>query len=92
MIGNRLAVATFLPYTLAESMWELAMRMYAEIIDGAGSVVARAEDDVSQNGDLTVLVQLALDQFQELHPDQSFLTEVGQAGFTVQFGKAEIIN
>ena len=73
-------------------MWKFAMRMYAEIIDGAGSVVARAEDDVSQNGDLTVLVQLALDRFQELHPDQSFLTKVGQAGFTVRFGKAEIIN
>ncbi len=65
--------------------------MYAEIIDGASNVVARAEDDVSQDGDLTVLVQMALDQFRELHPDQTFLTEVGQAGFTVRFGKAEIV-
>jgi len=73
-------------------MWELAMRMYAEIIDSAGTVVARAEDDVSQNGDLTALVQMALDQFGESHPDQSFMTDVGQAGFTVRFGKAEIAN
>ncbi len=65
--------------------------MYAEIIDGAGNVVVRAEDDVSQNGDLTVLVQMALDQFRELHPDQTFLTEVGQDGFTVRFGKAKIV-
>ena len=68
------------------------MRMYAEIIDGAGSVVARAEDDVSQKGDLTVLVQMALDQFGEIHPDRSFMTEVGRAGFTIRFGKAELIN
>ena len=68
------------------------MRMYAEIIDVAGAVVARAEDDVSQNGDFIVLVQLALDQFGEIHPDRSFFTEVGQAGFTVRFGKAEMIN
>ena len=68
------------------------MRMYAEIIDSAGNVVARAEDDVSQNGDITVLVQMALDQFGEIHPDQSFLAEVGQAGFTVRFGRADIIN
>ena len=63
--------------------------MYAEIIDGAGNVVVRAEDDVSQNGDLTVLVQLALDRFQELHPDQSLVTELGKAGLTVQFGMVE---
>ena len=68
------------------------MRMYAEIIDSAGNVVAHAEDDVSQNGDITVLVQMALDQFGETHPDQSFLTEVGHAGFTMRFGKVEIVN
>ena len=68
----------------------LVVRLYAEIIDGAGTVVARAEEDVAQDGDLTVLVQLALDRFQERHPDQSLMTKIGQAGLTVRFGKAEL--
>ncbi len=66
------------------------MRMYAKIIDATGTVIASAAGDVSRDGDLTVLVQSALARFRQGHPDQSFMTEVAQAGFTVQFGKAEI--
>ncbi len=72
------------------SCLRLVVRLYAEIIDGAGTVGARAEGDVAQDGDLTVLVQLALDRFQEDHPDQSLMTKIGQAGLTVRFGKAEL--
>ncbi len=68
------------------------MRMYAEIIDDAGTVIVRAEGDVFQDGDLIVLVQSVFNRFRRTHPDQSFLTEVGHAGFTMRFGKVEIVN
>ncbi len=68
------------------------MRMSVEIIDSDGNVITSAGDDVSQDGDLTTLVQLALDRFRRAHPDQSFMTEVGQAGFTMKFGKAERVD
>ena len=73
-------------------MWGWVVRVYAEIIEGAGTVVARAEDDISRNSDLTGLVQMALDRFEKYHPDQSLMTEIGQAGFTMRFGKAELAN
>ncbi len=36
------------------SCLRLVVRLYAEIIDGDGTVVARAEDDVAQDGDLSL--------------------------------------
>ena len=68
------------------------MWVYAEIIDGVGAVVARKVGDVSQDDDLTALVQMALDRFHQLHPDGSVVTEVGIAGLTVRFGMAEEVN
>ena len=73
-------------------MWGWVVRVYAEIIEDAGTVVARAEDDISRNSDLTGLVQMALDRFEESHPDQSLMPENGQGGLTMRFGKAELAN
>ena len=66
------------------------MWMYAEIIDGTGAVIVRAEGGVFQDGDLAELVHSALDRFRRDHPNQSIMTEVDQAGFTVRLGKAEL--
>ncbi len=68
------------------------MLVYAEIIDSAGAVLARTVGDVSHDGDLAVLVQLASDRFQELRPDQSLMTELGKTGLTVRFGMVEEVN
>ncbi len=91
LFGSRYVVPTACPLLglYAGRVWELAMLVYAEIIDSAGAVVARTEADVSQDGDLAVLVLLASDRFQELHPDQSLMTELGKAGLTVRFGMVE---
>ncbi len=66
------------------------MRMYAEIIDDAGTVIVRAEGDVFQDGDLIVLVQSVFNSFRRDYPDPSFVTEFGQAGFTVKFGETHL--
>ena len=68
------------------------MWMYAEIIDGAGTVIVRSEAEVSQDGELTALVQSTLDRFRQAHPEKSFMTEVGQSGFTVRCGMARLAN
>ena len=65
------------------------MWMYAEIINDTGAVVVRSEGDVSQDNDLTKLVQSALDRFRRVNPDKSFVTEIGQSGYTVRCGSAD---
>ena len=66
------------------------MRMYAEVIDASGVVVARADGEVSEDGDLAGLVGLVVARFRRAHPDQSLMTDIGQAGSTIRLGLAKI--
>jgi hypothetical protein len=66
---------------------EADMWMYGEVVDGSGMIVVRAELDIVQRGDLAALHDAVLARFHQENPDTSLLTEIGQAGFTLRFGR-----
>ncbi len=66
------------------------MWMYAEVIDASGAVVVRAEGEVSETGDLAGLVGLVVDRFRRSNPDQSLMTDIGQAVSTIRLGLARL--
>jgi hypothetical protein len=66
------------------------MLMCAEIINGNGAVIVRAERDVSQDNDLIALIQSALGRFQQGYPDRPFLNEVSRSGLFVRLGEANL--
>jgi hypothetical protein len=66
---------------------EADMWMYGEVVDGSGMIVVRAELDIVQRGDLAALHDAVLARFHRENPDTSLLTEIGQAGFTLRFGR-----
>jgi hypothetical protein len=60
---------------------------YAEIVGQSGSVLSRAEGEITEEGDLASLVRTATDYYRNGHPDENLLTDMDQGGYLIRVGK-----
>jgi hypothetical protein len=72
---------------LAVKHEEVGMWVYAEVVSRDGSVLSRAEGDVTEEGDLAALVKTATDHFRKGHPENELLADIEHSGCTIRLGK-----
>jgi hypothetical protein len=65
------------------------MWMYAEIVDSSGTVLARAEGEVAEEGDLSAIASRAIARFRAEHSGRSFFADARTAGLTLRAGAAD---